>query len=96
MSLPTAWWRRLRIRQSIHKFPVLVRFAGVNDTAGREVFTQAGMEYYGEEITMTYGRPKMVEKMKQAYPGAPRQSAQRARTRKRSHAAASGRCEWES
>ena len=52
------------------KFPVLVRYAGVNDAVGREVFTAAGIEYYGEEITMTMAAKKMVEKMKQAYPEA--------------------------
>ena len=50
------------------KFPVLVRYAGVNDAVGREVFTSAGIEYYGEEITMTLAARKMVEKMKQVYP----------------------------
>lgn len=52
------------------KFPVLVRYAGVNDAVGREVFTAAGIEYYGEEITITMAAKKMVEKMRQAYPGA--------------------------
>jgi succinyl-CoA synthetase beta subunit/citryl-CoA synthetase large subunit len=52
------------------KFPVLVRYAGVNDAVGREVFTAAGIEYYGEEITMTMAAKKMVEKMQQTYPGA--------------------------
>jgi succinyl-CoA synthetase beta subunit/citryl-CoA synthetase large subunit len=52
------------------KFPVLVRYAGVNDAVGREVFTAAGVEYYGEEITMTVAAKKMVEKMRQAYRGA--------------------------
>ena len=51
-------------------FPVLVRYAGVNDAVGREVFTAAGIEYYGEEITMTVAAKKMVEKMSQAYRGA--------------------------
>lgn len=50
------------------KFPVLVRYAGVNDAVGREVFTSAGIEYYGEEITMTLAARKMVEKMKRVYP----------------------------
>jgi succinyl-CoA synthetase beta subunit/citryl-CoA synthetase large subunit len=49
---------------------VLVRYAGVNDAVGREVFTAAGIEYYGEEITMTMAAKKMVEKMRQTYPGA--------------------------
>ena len=50
---------------------MLVRFAGVNDTAAREIFAQAGVEYYGEEISMSMAGKKMMEKMKQAYPGGP-------------------------
>lgn len=49
------------------KFPVVVRYAGVNDATGREVFTAAGIEYYGDDITMTMAARKMVDKMKQAY-----------------------------
>jgi succinyl-CoA synthetase beta subunit/citryl-CoA synthetase large subunit len=49
------------------KFPVLVRYAGVNDAVGREVFTASGVEYYGDDITMTMAARKMVEKMKQTY-----------------------------
>jgi succinyl-CoA synthetase beta subunit/citryl-CoA synthetase large subunit len=56
---------------------VLVRYAGVNDAVGREVFTAAGIEYYGEEITMTMAAKKMVEKMKQAYRGAEAQGTAR-------------------
>ena len=48
-------------------FPTLVRLAGVNDDVGREIFTSAGIEYYGEEITMTMAGEKMVEKIKKAY-----------------------------
>lgn len=50
-------------------YPVLVRLAGVNDAVGREVFTSSGVEYYGEEITMTMACAKMVEKMNKAYAG---------------------------
>ena len=53
----------------LQKFPVLVRFAGVNDTAAREIFAKAGVEYYGEEISMSIAGKKMMEKMKQAYSG---------------------------
>lgn len=51
------------------KFPVLVRYAGVNDAVGREVFTSAGVEYYGDDITMTMAARKMVDKMKKTYGG---------------------------
>lgn len=50
-------------------FPVVVRLAGVNDAAGRQIFESAGVEYYGEDITMTAAGKKMVEKMKKAYAG---------------------------
>lgn len=58
------------------KFPVLVRFAGVNDTAARELFKEACIEYYGEEISMSMAAKKMMDKMKQAYPS--RQESQAA------------------
>jgi len=48
-------------------FPVIVRLAGVQDKAGREIFTSAGIDYYGEEITMTMAGQKMVEKIKSIY-----------------------------
>jgi succinyl-CoA synthetase beta subunit/citryl-CoA synthetase large subunit len=51
------------------KFPVVVRYAGVNDAVGREIFTTAGIEYYGDDVTMNMAARKMVEKMKQAYGG---------------------------
>ncbi len=50
-------------------FPVVVREAGVNDSAAREIFTAAGVEYYGEEITMTEAAARMVRRMGAAYPG---------------------------
>jgi succinyl-CoA synthetase beta subunit/citryl-CoA synthetase large subunit len=49
------------------KFPVVVRYAGVNDAVGREVFTAAGIEYFGDDVTMNMAARKMVDKMKQAY-----------------------------
>lgn len=50
-------------------FPVVVREAGVNDAAAREIFTAAGVEYYGEEITMSEAAARMVRRMESAYPG---------------------------
>lgn len=50
-------------------FPVVVREAGVNDAAAREIFTAAGVEYYGEEITMTEAAARMVRRMVEVYPG---------------------------
>jgi len=54
-------------------FPVVVREAGVNDAAAREIFTAAGVEYYGDEITMTEAAARMVRRMEEAYPGYRRQ-----------------------
>lgn len=50
-------------------FPVVVREAGVNDAAARDIFNSAGVEYYGDEITMTEAAARMVRRMEQAYPG---------------------------
>ncbi len=50
-------------------FPVVVREAGVNDAAARDIFTAAGVEYYGEDITMTEAAVRMVRRMEAAYPG---------------------------
>jgi succinyl-CoA synthetase beta subunit/citryl-CoA synthetase large subunit len=52
----------------LRTFPVLVRFAGVNDASARQIFQEAGVEYYGEEISMSMAGKKMIEKMAQAYP----------------------------
>jgi succinyl-CoA synthetase beta subunit/citryl-CoA synthetase large subunit len=49
------------------KFPVLVRFAGVNGEEGRRIFTEAGVEYYGEEMTMSGAARRMTEKMNAFY-----------------------------
>ena len=48
-------------------FPVVVREAGVNDAQAREIFTAAGVEYYGDEITMTEAAARMVARMREAY-----------------------------
>jgi len=50
-------------------YPVVVREAGVNDAAAREIFTSAGVEYYGDDITMTEAAARMVRRMEAAYPG---------------------------
>ncbi len=49
------------------KFPVLVRFAGVHGEEGRRIFTEAGVEYYGEEMTMSGAARRMQEKMNAFY-----------------------------
>ncbi|GAW92805.1 succinate--CoA ligase subunit beta [Calderihabitans maritimus] len=50
-------------------FPIVVREAGVNEETARRLFAEAGIEYYGDEITMTGAARRMVEKMKERYPG---------------------------
>lgn len=45
------------------RFPVLIRFAGVHGEEGRRIFEEAGVEYYGEEITMSMAAERMVKKM---------------------------------
>lgn len=47
-----------------HVFPVVVREAGVNDTAAKEIFLAAGIEYYGDDSTITQAAARMVERMK--------------------------------
>ncbi|MDQ0340776.1 succinyl-CoA synthetase beta subunit/citryl-CoA synthetase large subunit [Caldalkalibacillus uzonensis] len=49
----------------LSKFPVVVREAGVNDEEGRRIFLEAGVEYYGEEITLMQAAEKMVQRMKE-------------------------------
>lgn len=44
-------------------FPVVVREAGVNDTAAKEIFLAAGIEYYGDDSTITQAAARMVERM---------------------------------
>jgi succinyl-CoA synthetase beta subunit/citryl-CoA synthetase large subunit len=48
-------------------FPVVVREAGVNDAVARELFTAAGVEYYGDEVTLTEACARMVARMKEVY-----------------------------
>jgi succinyl-CoA synthetase beta subunit/citryl-CoA synthetase large subunit len=45
-------------------FPVLIRYTGLNDEVGRQVFEGAGVEYHGEDVTMSTAARLMVQKMK--------------------------------
>lgn len=45
-------------------FPVVVREAGVNDEAAKEIFMAAGIEYFGEEASITEAAKRMVERIK--------------------------------
>ncbi len=50
-------------------FPVVVREAGVNDAVGKRIFIEAGVEYYGEDVTICEAAGIMMERMRSAYPG---------------------------
>lgn len=50
-------------------FPVVVREAGVNDAEAREIFRSAGVEYYGDEITIAEACARMVARMQSASRG---------------------------
>ncbi|MBI4530657.1 MAG: acetate--CoA ligase family protein [Candidatus Latescibacteria bacterium] len=45
-------------------FPVVVRLAGVAEGRAREIFQNAGIEYYGDEITLTAAARRFIEKMR--------------------------------
>jgi len=46
------------------EFPIVVRYAGVNDERGQEIFESAAIEYHGEDITMPEAARMMVEKIR--------------------------------
>jgi succinyl-CoA synthetase beta subunit len=46
------------------KFPTLVRLAGVNDGEARRIFSDAGIEYYGDDISMEDAARLIVDKMR--------------------------------
>lgn len=48
-------------------FPVVVREAGVNDAAAKVIFTKAGIEYYGDDKTISEAACRMVERMRETY-----------------------------
>lgn len=46
-----------------HTFPVVVREAGVNDEVAKEIFTAAGIEYFGDDASITEAAKRMVERI---------------------------------
>jgi len=50
------------------KFPTLVRLAGVNDGEAKKICLEAGIEYYGDDITMEDAAQLIVDKMRKTYP----------------------------
>ncbi len=49
------------------RFPTLIRLAGVNDSEARRIFSEAGIEYYGDDVTMEDAARLLVDKMKRIY-----------------------------
>jgi len=45
------------------QFPILVRYAGVNDAIGKQIIEEAGIEYYGDNITMEEAARLMVKRI---------------------------------
>ncbi len=50
-------------------FPAVVRLAGVGEEEARKIFGEIGVEYYGEELTMEDAAARMVERMRESFPG---------------------------
>ncbi len=55
------------LRVDLSTFPVVVREAGVNDAAARLIFTSAGIEYYGDDVSMTEACGRMMQRMNRKY-----------------------------
>ncbi len=49
-------------------FPVVIREAGTFDAEGKKIFEDFGIEYHGDDITLTRAANKMVEEMRRVYP----------------------------
>jgi len=47
------------------KFPVVVREAGVNEAEARRLFDEFGIEYHGDDITLTEAARRMVYRMRE-------------------------------
>ncbi|MBT2679241.1 succinate--CoA ligase [Bacillus sp. ISL-35] len=45
-------------------FPIVVREAGVNDEEGKRIFEEAGITYFGEDLTIEEAAAEMIKKMK--------------------------------
>lgn len=45
-------------------FPIVVREAGVNDEEGKRIFLEAGITYFGEELTIEEAAEEMIKKMR--------------------------------
>lgn len=45
-------------------FPIVVREAGINDEEGKKIFEEAGITYFGEDLTIEEAAAEMIKKMK--------------------------------
>ncbi|WP_028307790.1 ATP-grasp domain-containing protein [Desulfitibacter alkalitolerans] len=50
-------------------FPIVTRMPGINEEEGFRILREAGIESYGEELTMAGSAKRMVEKMKELNQG---------------------------
>jgi hypothetical protein len=50
------------------KFPTFVRMAGNYDSKAVEIFSESGIEYHRDDVTMENAARLMVDKMKKAFP----------------------------
>jgi succinyl-CoA synthetase beta subunit/citryl-CoA synthetase large subunit len=55
--------KELRVDPS--KFPVVIRLAGLNDRAAKELIEQSGYEYHGEDITMDEASALIVQRVRE-------------------------------
>lgn len=55
--------------KDLQTFPVVVREAGVNDALAKEIFLSAGIEYYGDDATITEAAKRIVERVKEVEAG---------------------------
>ncbi len=49
------------------KFPTVVRLAGLNESVAARICAEAGIEYYGDDITMEDAAQRIVERVQQTY-----------------------------
>lgn len=50
-------------------FPTVVRLAGLNESAAAQICDEAGIENYGDDITMEDAARRIVERVRQTYQG---------------------------
>jgi succinyl-CoA synthetase beta subunit len=48
---------------NLDSFPIVVREAGVNDEEGKRIFLEAGITYFGEDVTIEEAAAQMIKRM---------------------------------